>query len=351
MTLAVAIVGAGGIAGQHAVAMESLRDDWRITHVCDLNSELSGALAARTGAEATTELECVLTTSGVDVVDICLPPSLHVPTALKALDAGKHVVCEKPIAGSLAEIDALRAAALAVGRHVFPVFQYRHGPALRRLDLLKQAGLLGAPRVASLDTHWDRNSSYYSIAWRGTWAHELGGAVLSHAIHIHDLIRCAFGPVAEVSAFVGTLVNPIETEDCAAIILRMANGALATSSITLGSAENESRLRLVYERATVESGRFPYNPAEADWTVTARSQADQAAIDAVIAPEGLDGFAGYFSEVANMLEGRSSKAADFDDGAASIELATAIYQSARRGTHVSLPLATDAPFYNGWGPQ
>jgi len=120
------------------------------------------------------------------------------------------------------------------------------------------------------------------VPWRGTWAHERGGAVLGHAIHIHDLIAQCFGDITAVSAMLDTRVNPIETEDCAALSLRTASGALVSSSITLGAADDRSRLRLVFERLTVESGTNPYAPGQATWTFTARDPAHQARIDTVV---------------------------------------------------------------------
>lgn len=348
MTLRLAIVGAGGIGAQHAEAALALPRDWTVAHVCDLRDDLSGPLAVRCGIAQGTDLPSVLADPHVDVVDICLPPALHVPVTLQALAAGKHVICEKPLAGSLADVARLRAAAEAAGRHIFPVFQYRYGPALRRVARMQALGLLGAPRVATLETHWSRDATYYAVPWRGTLLHELGGAVLGHAIHVHDLLTLLLGPVAEVSAMTATLVNPIETEDCAAIALRMANGALVTSSITLGAAGDQSRLRMVFEHATVESGRVPYAPGQADWTVTARDPARQADLDAVAVPDDLDGFAGYFADVARALNGAPNSAVTLDDGAASIALVTAIYRAQRTGERVTLPLTPGSLLHDGW---
>jgi predicted dehydrogenase len=344
MTLGLAIIGAGGIGAQHAAAAMELPRDWTLTHVCDLNPALSGPLADTCNAMATDDLDAVLADPRVDVLDICLPPMLHVPVALKALAAGKHLICEKPIAGSLADIDRLRAGVAASGRRLFPVFQYRYGPAFRRLARLQAEGLLGAPRVATLETHWSRDAAYYAVPWRGKWAHEMGGAVLSHSIHIHDLVCRFFGPVAEVIAMTDTLVNPIETEDCAAIALRMANGALVTSSVTLGAASDESRIRLVFEKATADSARLPYTPGQGVWTIRARDPAHQDALDTVVADDGPDGFVGYFADVAAALMGRPDTAVTLDEGAASIALVMAIYKSQRDGTRIALPIAKDACF-------
>ena len=83
--------------------------------------------------------------------------------------------------------------------------------------------------VASLETHWNRGKDYYSKPWRGTWEGEQGGAILSHSIHIHDLVNMILGPVSNVFAKLTTRVNNIEVEDCAALSVEMENGALVTS--------------------------------------------------------------------------------------------------------------------------
>jgi predicted dehydrogenase len=116
----------------------------------------------------------------------------------------------------------------------------------------------------------------------------------------------------------------------------------------LGAAGNQSRLRLVYEHATVESARLPYTPGAVGWTVTARDPARQAALDAVTVPEGAESFAGYFADVAAALQGRANTAVTLEDGAAAIVLVTGIYTSARSGVTVSLPLGPGSALYGGW---
>jgi predicted dehydrogenase len=109
------------------------------------------------------------------------------------------------------------------------------------------------------------------VPWRGRKATELGGAMLGHAIHAHDLLTFTLGQVRRVFAKVATRVNPIETEDCAAICLEMESGALVTSSVTLGAAEELSKLRFCFAELTAESpGVPPYRPAEGDWRFVAR---------------------------------------------------------------------------------
>ncbi len=347
----VAIVGAG-IGAEHLSGYRALPERFAVTRLCDLDTDRARKATAGDPAIAVTgDLDAVLADPDVDLVDVCLPPHLHFPVSVKVLDAGKHVICEKPIVRSLAEADALEAAAKAAGREVFPVFQYRYGRSMAQLEALIAAGLAGRAYVASLETHWNRNADYYAVPWRGTWAGESGGSLLGHAIHIHDLLCHVLGPVAEVAAFSDTRVNDIETEDCAALAIRMESGALVTSSVTLGAGNDTTRLRFCFEGFTAESGSAPYTPAQGNWQFTARA-ADQGQIDAVLAAtaEGHSGFAGYLEAVADAIAGRPGRAVTLADGRRSIELVSAIYASIRRGAPVSLPLGPDAQIYNGWMP-
>lgn len=344
----VAILG-GGIGAQHLAAYDQL-EGLQVTHLVDQDTERCAALCGET-IEPLATVEDALA-ADVDVIDICLPPHLHAPVAIAALDAGKHVICEKPLATSLAQVASIARAAEKAGKSVFPVFQYRFGPAFDRLTALQQAGLAGAPRAAALETHWNRDASYYAIPWRGTWAGEQGGAVLGHAIHAHDLLSAYMGRVQAVTARLGTLVNPIETDDTAALILELEGGALATSSITLGSAGDETRLRFIYEHLTATSHTNPYAPGEGGWQFTARDPGNQAAVDEICAgvPSGLPGFTGFLSEVEKALKGGVNHAVTLADGAESIALVTAIYASHRDSARVELPLAPDHPLCKGWLP-
>lgn len=348
----VAIVGAG-IGAQHLAGYRALPSRYTVRTFCDLDTDRARRVVGEDdGVTVTDDLEAVLADPEIDLVDVCLPPHLHFPISEKVLMAGKHVVCEKPLVRSLAEADALIAVAQTTGRRVFPVFQYRYGKGTAQLRALIDAGLAGKPFVASLETHWNRDPDYYAVPWRGTWAGESGGAVLGHAIHNHDLLCSVFGPITELSASTATRVNAIEVEDCGAILMVHENGALSTSSITLGAATDTTRLRFTFEGLTAESGTAPYAPAEGGWSFTARAPRDQAAIDDVLArlPVALAGYAGFFDAIADALEGRGGREVTLEDGRQSIELVTAVYDAARTGRRVSLPLSRAAALYESWLP-
>lgn len=352
MMRSVAIIGAG-IGKEHLAGYAALPDRFRVKVVCDLDlARAEGIVAGHDGVAVSDDLEAVLANEAIDIIDVCLPPHLHFKTCMAALEAGKIVICEKPLVASLDEADRLIAKAREVGGQVFPVFQYRYGLGTAQLHALIEAGLAGRCYAGTLETHWDRPASYYDVDWRGTWAGEQGGALLGHAIHIHDLLPAILGPVARVYADVATRVNAIEVEDCAALSLRMAEGAVITSSVTLGAAGNTSRMRLMFEGFTVESDHAPYSLAAKGWTFTARAPTEQAAIDAVLegVSEARTGFPGLFEAMADALDGKGGCEVDLAAGRASLEFVTAAYHSARIGLPVDLPLGSDHPLYGGWVP-
>lgn len=348
----VAIIGAG-IGQKHYIAYRHLPQMYDVSTLCDVNTARAAAFVDPGHALRLTDaFDSVLADPAVELVDICLPPHLHFDFTARALRAGKDVVCEKPLCNSLADVDRLIEICRETGRTVYPVFQYRFGKGISQLRALIDAGLAGKAFVAALETHWDRDAAYYAVDWRGTWAGEQGGAILGHAIHIHDLLSFILGPVASVFARVDTRVNPVEVEDCAALSITLESGALATSSVTLGAAGNTSRLRFCFAGLTAESGALPYAPAEGDWTFTARAPVAQAQVDAVLATVGDPpaGQVGFSVEVFRAMRGQKAEFVNIAEARRSIEFVSAAYQSARAGRPVSLPLVAGAPTYTGWLP-
>jgi hypothetical protein len=122
--------------------------------------------------------------------------------------------------------------------------------------------------------------------------------------------------------------------------------------MTLGAAFNETRMRLVFEHMSATSGAAPYAPGSVPWRFTARDPERQAELDRLVAeaPEEPVGFEGFLAEVAKAIGRQPNSAVTLDEGAASISLVTAIYDAARSGTRVTLPLPDTHPLYGGWRP-
>jgi predicted dehydrogenase len=346
----VAIVGAG-IGIEHHAGFQAHPELFEVALICDVDPDRARRLAvAVPGASICADLGEVLERADIDVVDVCLPPLLHYEAVTRALAAGKHVICEKPLVGSLAEVDALAALADACGRRLMPIMQLRFGDGLRRLRHLIARGVAGRAYVATVETHWSRGPDYYASPWRGRKATEFGGVLLSQAIHAHDLLTCVLGPVRRVFARIATRVNAIETEDCAVASLEMADGSFASLSATLGSAEEISRLRFCFEGLTAESNHAPYRASSEPWRFVPRTAGHASRIDAALADFRAqeEGFARQFALFHEALEQGGPLPITMADARRSIELATAFYHSAATGTEVELPLAPDHPAYRGW---
>jgi predicted dehydrogenase len=346
----VAVIGAG-IGAAHVDAYLANEALYEVAAVCDLDAARAAKVAATAGAQAVSSYADVLLRDDIDLIDICLPPFLHFEAIEQALQSGRHVLCEKPLVGSLREVEQIRQLAAQVGRAVVPVYQYRYGNGLARLRRLIAAGITGEPLVASIEIHWNRGSDYYAVAWRGRKATELGGAIISHAIHAHDMLTCTLGPVRRVFARLATKVNPIETEDCAAIAFEMMSGALVTSSVTLGAAEELSKFRFCFASLTAESpGVPPYRPAEGTWRFVPRGALTEGEIETAL--QGFvprqESFHGLLEALHPALDGTARWPLTLQDAEQSLELISAIYYSAATNTAVELPLPQDHPVRDGW---
>lgn len=348
----VAVVGAG-IGAQHVAGFNANPALFEVAVICDRDLARATDVAAMVQgnrpdihADFNTSL---LARDDIDIIDICLPPFLHNDAVRRALQAGRHVICEKPLVGSLAEADALADLAAKAGRILMPIFQARFGNGLAQAHHLLRSGIAGRVHLSTVETHWSRGAEYYAIPWRGTVATELGGAFLSHAIHIHDMLTTLVGEVCSVSAALTTRVNPIETEDCGGAVLEMADGSIAVLSVTLGAADQLSRLRIVCEHVTITSGGPVNSSAMQPWHFVPTPPRDQAWLDAALAdaPRGSEGYARQFALFHAALQAGTPPPITVADARRSLELVTAIYQSARTGSRVTLPIPPDHPAYHG----
>lgn len=348
----VAIIGAG-IGREHLLSYLKLPQHFNVSTICDLDqSRAQGLIELSPGTVYCDALTDVLNDPAIDIIDVCLPPHLHFATCISALEAGKQVICEKPLVASVRDADRLRDCCEKTGLSVFPVFQYRFGLGGEQMRRLIDSGVAGKAFTGTLETHWNRDTVYYEPAWRGTWAGEQGGAVLNHAIHIHDWLSFVFGPVQSVFADLATRVNDIEVEDCASMSIRMASGALVTSSITLGAADDTTRLRFCFSGLTAQSGSAPYTPAQDDWAFTARAPTEQKTIDQQLAniQTPPSGYVGLFCAIADALNGNPGGEVTLEDGRRSLEFVSAVYHSARTSRPVELPLTENHATYCGWQP-
>jgi predicted dehydrogenase len=350
--LRVAVVG-GGIGKLHIDAYKSLPERYDLLALCDIDRAKAQQIASDQAiARVTTDIAELCRMDDLDLIDICTPPHLHFEQVQQVLAAGKHAICEKPLVGSLKAVDELIAAEAQSGRRVMPIFQYRFGHGLQKLKFLIEAGLAGPAYLSTVETAWRRRAEYYALPWRGKWATELGGVLLGHAIHAHDMLCYVAGPIKRVFARASTRVNSIEVEDCASVALEMADGSLASLAATLGSPAEITRHRFCFSGFVAESNTRPYSNSGDPWVFTADTPEIEAQIAAALAQfEPLpEGFAGQFYRLYDALQTNGEPPVTLADARAALELVTAMYYSAQTGEDVELPIGSDHPKYARWLP-
>lgn len=262
-TLGIGIIGCGGITLQNHLPGLALCRDVRVRGLCDADPSTLVKAKAETGCEFTTaNYEELVVRDDIHAVIIATPNFLHLPIAMAAIRAGKHVLCEKPIAMTAADALLMAKAADAAGVRHMTAFTYRFVPAMRYLKHLADSGDLGVPlhyRSCRLQDWGTRN-----LGWRmvkklaGTG--ELGD-MLSHRINFaHHLV----GPMKRIVANVKNLTplrdgKPNDTDDWVAIIADFKNGATGVlESSKLASGRNESWRSLDYVEVNGSEGSFEF---------------------------------------------------------------------------------------------
>lgn len=349
----VAVIGVG-IGRSHIVeGYVPNADKYKVLALCDLNVERMTPIADEFGVERrVTRFEDVLAMDDIDIIDVCTPPGLHYPMVTAALKAGKHVICEKPLVGSLAQVDEIIALEQLSKGLLMPVFQYRFGDGIEQAKAIIDAGIAGKPFMGTVETLWRRDAPYYAVPWRGKWATELGGVLMGHAIHPHDLFTYLMGDIERVFGRVATRVNPIEVEDTISASLVMKSGALASLTATLGSADDMTRIRLAFENVSFESDHAAYNPGDKLWKIMPRNPETAARIDALLkdwkhVPSRFETQMARFHDA---LTGAGPLPVSSRDSRRSLELVTAFYHSSTTHEDVALPIGPGHPLYESWVP-
>ncbi|MGH3486379.1 MAG: Gfo/Idh/MocA family protein [Actinopolymorphaceae bacterium] len=223
-----AVIGAGVIGRTHAQTIQALGPRAELAAVADVIPERAQKLAGEVGVDALASVEEALARSDVDAVTIGTPSGLHADVAVAAIEAGKHVIVEKPIEIRLDAARRIQEAEQRSDRTVMVVSQHRHDPASRIVHEALEAGKFGTLTSGNAIMSWWRSQGYYDSGdWRGTWALDGGGALMNQGIHTIDLFTWFMGEPVEVYAVAGLLAHErIEVEDTAVATVRFAGGAL-----------------------------------------------------------------------------------------------------------------------------
>ena len=336
----VALVGCGRISSNHFDAIAKV-DGLSVSSVCDSVEQRAREAGERLGVPWFTSIETMLRDAPSEIVTIATPSGLHTAHGILAARAGKHVVCEKPMAITLATADELVHASDDAGVKLFVVKQNRLNPPVQLLKRAMDKGRFGKIYLANTTVRWTRPQEYYDQApWRGTWEFD-GGAFMNQASHYVDLMQWLVGPVESVIAKTATLARKIEAEDTGVAVLRFRSGALGCIEVTMLTYPRnlEGSITILGEKGTAKIGGTAVNKVE-HWEFK-DADPDDALVEASNTnPTSVygSGHVGYYRNVLAVLRGEAKADTDGRGGRKSLELILGIYQSALTGREVPLPL-------------
>lgn len=350
----VAIVGTGNISQAHIQAYLTFPQRCKIVALVDIMPEKAEEKKARFG------LDCdvyddhlkILDRRDIDLVDVCTPPYVHAQISINAMRAGKNVVCEKPMAASLEECDAVLRTAQETGMMFSSIAQNRFRTPVKNLKALLDSGLAGEVKHVQVDSFWWRGHCYYDLWWRGLWSKEGGGCTLNHAVHHIDMLGWMMGEPEEVTAVMSNVAHDnAEIEDLSVAIMRYPHAlAQVTSSVVHHGEEQQlifqcdkARISVpfaVYASTSRPNG-FPIRNEELEKEISDYNDS--------LEPCRYEGHTGQIENILTAMETGGKPAITGRDGRRTIELITAIYKSGATHQTVKLPITADDPCYTAQG--
>ena len=352
--LNIGIIGTGGIAGAHLAGYAAFADRCRVVALHD--AVASRAHAAKASASLddadVVAYDELLTREDVDLVSVCTPPSTHRDLTVDLLRAGKNVLVEKPMAPSVADCDAMVAAARETGRLLSVVAQNRFRNDLAAVKATIDSGLLGPVAHVRVDSAWWRGTPYYDLEWRGTWRSEGGGPTLNHAIHHVDLLLWMLGrPERVTAAMTNAWHDNAEVEDLSVSLLEWERTiATLTASVVHHGEEQafavQGRDAAVAQPWSVRAeapqpNGFPVHGGNPDLV----ARIERLAAERV--PLDHEGHVGQIGDVIAALGDGREPAITGEDGRRTVEVVTAVYQAAIERRPVDLPLDPASRWYTG----
>ncbi|MDB5084204.1 MAG: putative dehydrogenase [Bacilli bacterium] len=346
-----AIVGLG-VGKTHVKAAVRARGV-KFVALCDLDQEVLNKVGDEHNidpANRYTDFAAVLARPDIEVVSICTPSGLHADMAIQALKAGKHVLVEKPLDVTLGQIDKVVQAAEQSNRFLGCVFQNRLSPGNRKIKELVDSGRLGQLVTANFHVKWYRTDTYYANngGWRGTWAMDGGGALMNQSVHTIDLMQWFMGPVKSVFAKTGTYNHNIECEDLGVALVTFENGAVGTLIGTTSAYPGLEVLVQIHgttgavyaKNSNIETWKLADDPDRTEEAeVLAQYKAGEKKSGGAD-PNAISttGHAGQIQDMIFAVIEDRPPMIQGKEGRNAVEIILAIYESARTGKEVFLPL-------------
>lgn len=335
--LGFAQIGCGRVSRNHLDTLARPDFPGMLVAVCDVVAAKAEEKSARYGGVPaySSYAEMLSKHPEIDVVDIATPTGLHARHAIDALEAGRHVVVEKPMALRVEDATAMIRAARKARRRLFVVQQNRFNVAIQAARKALEEGRFGTLVMGTVRVRWKRDQSYYEQDdWHGTWALD-GGVMAQQASHHLDLLRWFLGDVESVRCDAATRLLDIEVEDTAAATLRFTSGAIGIFEATVCARPDdmEASISLLGEKGSAIIAGKAVNQI-VHWKFE-ESRPDDAEIVARSSSEIPDvyghGHGPYLRDVAESILAKRPALVEGAEGLKNVRVLSALYESAACG--------------------
>ncbi|MEV5965749.1 Gfo/Idh/MocA family oxidoreductase [Kribbella sp. NPDC051952] len=338
-----AVVGAGVIGATHARLITSLPEGSELVAVVDVEGDRAEALTGKHGGEPMTDLAKACARPDIDAVSICLPSGLHADAAITALEAGKHVIVEKPLDVTLAAADRFIDAEQRTGMTVAVISQRRFQQAPAFVHQAVADGRLGRITTGIAESAFWRSQEYYdSGGWRGTVELDGGGALMNQGIHVVDLLLWMLGEPVEVQAYSDRLAHErIDVEDTVAATVRFRSGAIGSIVATTSAYPGRPVRLSVYGdqgSAVIEQDDLvAFDVADGGTATGAHGGGDgQPAGEASVTQSVADAHLAQYVDFIEAVRDSRPPAITTLDARRALEVVLGVYESARTGGPVQL---------------
>jgi len=339
------IIGCGVIAPTHIAAFEEIPES-EVVALCDIKIERAKQLADKHRvAKVYQDYRQMLADPEIDLVSVCTDHASHAAIFIDALEAGKHVICEKSLGRTAADLEQMAAAARRHPELVSGgIFQHRFEDSNCNLKKMIADGDFGDILTVNLSFNCLRTNDYYrGDSWRGTQAGEGGGVLINQAIHYLDQLRFLFGDVDEVCAKCGNLAHKgvIEVEDTAVFVMKFASGVMAAVTATNGSIADWRNILVIsgtklYLEYANEKPSFIKTESEELRLRVEKLLSEKTAAETVGKAYYGQGHAAQLHNVVKAVRGEAKLEVDTMQAASTAALVMAVYRSHETGAWVKV---------------
>ena len=351
MKYGVAIIGVGNIAINHLEGYLYLKDRCEVKVICDMFKDKAIEFKEKhnLNCEVVEDYKTLLERADIDIVSICLPPSVHKDVTCDFLEHNKHVLCEKPMASSLIEAKAMLDSMEKSKALLSIVSQNRFKKDTMKIKKMLDDNVFGRIIYTRVNSMWYRGDNYYNLWWRGTWEKEGGGCTLNHSVHQIDIMGWLLGnPESVYSMIKNYLHTNSEVEDTSLSIIDFKD-SIAQLGVSLNDHNEKQEFYIQCEKASISipwsvkcmkqmDNGFPIEDKEyEDYFNNLFNNMEEIKVE---------GHSAQIENFINSIEGKEELVVSGEDGYKALEIISAIYKSSLYKQLVKLPLSKDDEFMN-----